>query len=110
MRRILAQHLRPRGECSHNRDVISCVSSSSNCGEERMKRRDFVAGVLLAATIPHAQAQQHSKVYRLAFAAPSTPVNEMTEASGHPIYPPLFEELKRLGYVEGRNLTVERYS
>jgi hypothetical protein len=61
-----------------------------------MKRRNFVAGVLLAATIPHAQAQQHSKVYRLAFAAPSTPVTEMTEASGHPFYRPLFEELKRL--------------
>jgi hypothetical protein len=75
-----------------------------------MKRRDFVAGVLLAATIPHAQAQQHSKVYRLALAAPTTPVNEMNEASGHRFYPPLFEELKRLGYIEGRNLVVERYS
>ena len=75
-----------------------------------MKRRDFVAGVLLAATIPHAQAQQHSKVYRLAFAAPSTPIAEMKEASGHPTYPPLLEELKRLGYTEGRNLVVERYS
>jgi hypothetical protein len=34
-----------------------------------MKRRNFVAGVLLAATIPHAQAQQRSKVYRLAIAS-----------------------------------------
>jgi putative ABC transport system substrate-binding protein len=75
-----------------------------------MRRREFVAGVLLAATIPHTQAQQHSGVYRLAFAAPSTPVNEMNEASGHRFYPPLFEELRRLGYIEGRNLVVERYS
>ena len=75
-----------------------------------MKRRNFVAGVLLAAAIPHAQAQQHSKVYRLAIAAPTTPVAEMNEASGHPVYQALFEELKRLGYVEGRNLVVERYS
>jgi putative ABC transport system substrate-binding protein len=75
-----------------------------------MKRRDFVAGVLLAATIPHAQAQQRSKVYRLAIAAPTTPVTEMNEASGNPLYQPLFEELKRLGYVEGRNVVVERYS
>jgi putative tryptophan/tyrosine transport system substrate-binding protein len=75
-----------------------------------MKRRDFVAGVLLAATMPHAHAQQHSKVYRLALAAPSTPVTEMNGASGHPIYPPLLEELNRLGYIEGRNLVVERYS
>jgi putative ABC transport system substrate-binding protein len=75
-----------------------------------MRRREFVAGVLLAATIPHARAEQHSKVYRLAFAAPSTPITEMKESSGHPIYPPLFEELKRLGYIEGHNLVVERYS
>jgi len=27
-----------------------------------MKRRNFVAGVLLAVTIPHAQAQQRSEV------------------------------------------------
>jgi putative ABC transport system substrate-binding protein len=75
-----------------------------------MKRRDFVAGVLLAATAPHAEAQQHSKVSRLALAAPSTPITEMTEASGHPVYSPLFKELKRLGYIEGANLGVERYS
>ena len=75
-----------------------------------MKRRNFVAGVLLAITIPHAQAQQRSKVYRLAIASPTTPVTEMNEASGHPVQQPLFEELKRLGYVEGRNVVVERYS
>ena len=75
-----------------------------------MKRRDFLAGVLLAATTPHAEAQQHSKVYRLALAAPSTPITEMTETSGHPVYSALFKELKRLGYIEGANLVVERYS
>ena len=75
-----------------------------------MKRRNFVAGVLLAVTIPHAQAQQRSKVYRLAIAAPTTPVTDMNEASGHPLFQPLFEELMRLGYVEGRNVVVERYS
>jgi hypothetical protein len=46
-----------------------------------MKRRDFVAGVLLGTTIPHAQAQQHSKVYRLALAAPSTPITEMNRST-----------------------------
>jgi putative tryptophan/tyrosine transport system substrate-binding protein len=76
-----------------------------------MKRRDFVAGALLAvARMPHAQAQQDTKVYRLALAAPSTPVTDMNEASGHPRYRLLFKELKRLGYIEGRNLVVERYS
>jgi putative tryptophan/tyrosine transport system substrate-binding protein len=75
-----------------------------------MKRRNFVAGVLLAVTIPYAQAQQRSKVYRLAIASPTTPITEMNEASGHPVHQPLFEELKRLGYVEGHNVVVERYS
>jgi len=75
-----------------------------------MKRRNFIAGVLLAVTIPHAQAQQRSKVYRLAIASPTTPITEMNEASGHPVHQPLFEELTRLGYVEGRNVVVERYS
>lgn len=75
-----------------------------------MKWRNFIAGMLLVVTIPHAQAQQHSKVYRLAIAAPSTPVIEMKEESGHSVHQPLFEELKRLGYIEGRNLVVERYS
>ena len=74
-----------------------------------MRRRDVIAGVLLAAAIPRAQAQQPGKVYRIALAAPTTPVSEMTETSGHPIYPALFEQLRRFGYIEGRNLLVERY-
>jgi len=72
-----------------------------------MKRRDFIAGASLASAISITWAQQHSKVYRLALAAPSTPITEMKEASGHPVYRPLFEELKRLGYIEGRNLVVD---
>ena len=72
-----------------------------------MKRRDFIAGASLASAISKTWAQQHSKLYRLALAAPSTPITEMKEASGHPVYRPLFEELKRLGYIEGRNLVVD---
>jgi putative ABC transport system substrate-binding protein len=34
----------------------------------------------------------------------------MEEESGHPVFRPLFEELERLGYIEGSNLVVERYS
>jgi putative ABC transport system substrate-binding protein len=75
-----------------------------------MKRRDFLVGVSLAAATPYAEAQQHSKVYRIALAVPSTPITEMTEASGHPVFSLLFKELKRLGYIEGANLVVERYS
>jgi ABC-type uncharacterized transport system substrate-binding protein len=76
-----------------------------------MRRRDFI--VLLgssAATWPlTAQAQQtgKSKVYRIAFVNPQTPVAEQRE---DPLHSAFFEELRRLGYVEGRNLVVEQYS
>ena len=76
-----------------------------------MRRRDFI--VLLgssAATWPlTAQAQQtgRSKVYRIAFVDPQTPVAEQRE---NPMHSGFFEELRRLGYVEGRNLIVEQYS
>ena len=33
----------------------------------------------------------------------------MTETSSLPYYPALFHELRRFGYIEGRNLIVERY-
>jgi putative ABC transport system substrate-binding protein len=57
-----------------------------------------------------ASAQQHPKVYRIAIVSPR-PVEWMNEgASGKPGFKALFGELRRLGYVEGQNLIVERYS
>ena len=41
--------------------------------------------------------------------APASKVDQVT-INGHPIYRAFFEELSRLGYVEGQNLAVERYS
>ena len=34
----------------------------------------------------------------------------MTETSGDPFFQALFNELRRLGYVEGQSLLIERYS
>jgi putative ABC transport system substrate-binding protein len=73
-----------------------------------MNRRELIAGLLLVSTIPSARAQQTAKVYRIALVSPSTPVSEINESNG--IYGPFLEELRRLGYVEGKNLVVERYS
>ena len=77
-----------------------------------MRRRDFIS--LLCGTAvawlfaARAQgAQQTSKVYRIAFVDPQTPVAEQRES---PFSAGFFEELRRLGYVEGRNLVVEQYS
>ena len=75
-----------------------------------MRRRDFLAGLLLTATIQPAKAQQPGKVYRIALVHPSAPTTGMSEAGGYPGYPALFRKLRQLGYVEGQNLVVERYS
>ena len=76
-----------------------------------MRRRDFIAGVMFAAVTGRAQAQQTGKVYRIAFAHQTLPVADINQASkGSLAIPALFEELTRLGYAEGRNLLIERYS
>ena len=76
-----------------------------------MRRRDFIAGLMFTSTMGRAQAQQTGKVFRIAFAHPTTPVADINQASkGSLVIPAIFEELIRLGYVEGRNLLIERYS
>jgi putative ABC transport system substrate-binding protein len=54
-----------------------------------------------------AQAQQPSQSHRIAFVSTQLP-RDM--AKDDPLYRPLFAELRRLGYIEGHNLVVERYS
>jgi putative tryptophan/tyrosine transport system substrate-binding protein len=46
-----------------------------------MRRREFIASLLLSAVTPHVHAQQPAKVYRLAIVHPSVPVTEMNETS-----------------------------
>jgi putative ABC transport system substrate-binding protein len=76
-----------------------------------MRRREFIAGLMFAAVTRRAQAQQTGKVYRIALAHPTVPVADLNQASkGSPAIAAMFEELIRLGYVEGRNLLIERYS
>ena len=77
-----------------------------------MRRREFIALLAGVAVLPPAiaGAQQSTKVYRLAILHPSHPVEEMTETSSLSYYRAFFEELRRLGYVEGQNLVIERYS
>jgi len=76
-----------------------------------MRRRDFITlfgGA--AATWPlTARAQQSAVMKRIAFVSPSRKVSEMN-LRGPPHYRAFFEELSRLGYVEGQNLGVERYT
>ena len=67
-----------------------------------MNRRAFLGALtgFLAAPLG-AEAQPAGKVYRLAIVYPVGPVEKIAE-------PVLLAELRRLGYVEGQNLVVER--
>jgi putative ABC transport system substrate-binding protein len=77
-----------------------------------MRRREFIGGLIgTAVSWPlAASAQQPAKVYRIAIIHPSLPVKEMNETSNVLFFKGLFGELRRLGYIEGQNLIVERYS
>src|SRR5215475_6718030 len=74
-----------------------------------MKRRDFVAGLLMASATRHAVAQQPPKMKRIAVIASSTKVSDM-RADKNWLFRAFFEELNRRGFIEGQNLVVERYS
>jgi len=75
-----------------------------------MRRRDFITALGTAATWPlAARAQQPAKMKRIAYVHSAGNVSRIS-ASGEPFYRAFFEELSRLGYVEGQNLGVERYS
>lgn len=74
-------------------------------------RRQFLlsAGALLAA--PLARAQPAGKVYRLAWVLTTSPIAELAGPEpAHPITRAFVQELRTLGYVEGRNLVLERRS
>jgi putative tryptophan/tyrosine transport system substrate-binding protein len=80
-----------------------------------MKRRDFILGIGGAALCSSAaRGQQNSPIQqrsttkkRMAQVAPAAKVEDFKGDAYSRVY---FDELKRHGYVEGENLTVERYS
>jgi putative ABC transport system substrate-binding protein len=75
-----------------------------------MRRREFIACVLLAAVPWPARAQQRATQRRIAIFHPAIPTTLLTETGGGPAWRAFFSELRRLGYVEGENLIIERYS
>jgi putative ABC transport system substrate-binding protein len=78
-----------------------------------MRRREFTVG-LLAAASRRVQAQERVKQHRIAIVFPAGPVANISETSSDALirrlWQPFFEELRRLGDVEGQNLAIERYS
>jgi putative tryptophan/tyrosine transport system substrate-binding protein len=75
-----------------------------------MRRRDFIATIAGMAAVPlAARAQQSAKMKRIAVVSAATPAANMF-ASKNQLYRAFFDEMSRLGFVEGKNLFVERYS
>ena len=76
-----------------------------------MRRRKFITllGGAVAVWPLAARAQQPAKMKRIAYVNSSGKVGAIS-VSGRPNYRVFFEELSRLGYVEGQNVAVERYS
>jgi putative ABC transport system substrate-binding protein len=73
-----------------------------------MRRREFTIGLLLAAIAQSAQAQEPVKRYRIAIVEAGSLAN--IDDPGSRLWQSFWKELRRLGDVEGRNLTIERYS
>jgi putative ABC transport system substrate-binding protein len=76
-----------------------------------MKRREFITLLGGATAWPlAARAQQAAKQQRIAIFHPAIPTTHLTETGGGSAWRAFFGELRRLGYVEGENLIIERYS
>jgi putative ABC transport system substrate-binding protein len=73
-----------------------------------MRRRDFSAGLLFAG-VTSVEVQAQAKQHRIAIVRPAGPIALISD-TGIRTYRAFFEELRRLGDIEGQNLTVERYS
>jgi putative ABC transport system substrate-binding protein len=73
-----------------------------------MRRREFIT--LVGSAVAAWPLAAFGKTQRIAIVAPSFPVGKMTETSGDPLFRAVFNELRRLGYIEGQSLLIERYS
>ena len=74
-----------------------------------MRRRDFTIGLLLAVATQSGRAQGPSKQHRIAVVITTGPVSRIDDPGSH-FWHPFWEELRRLGEIEGQNLAVERYA
>jgi putative ABC transport system substrate-binding protein len=77
-----------------------------------MRRREFITllgGAAMAWPLA-VRAQQPANNHRIAVVSPLGSLADMSENSVYTGWSALFKELRRLGYIEGKNLIVERYS
>jgi putative tryptophan/tyrosine transport system substrate-binding protein len=76
-----------------------------------MRRREFL-GLFggLSTTIVSGAARGEARKRVALVSVGSTPVTQMHEGSASVYFRTFFEELRRLGYVEGKNLVVLRFT
>jgi putative ABC transport system substrate-binding protein len=76
-----------------------------------MRRREFIAGTAVAALAlakqACAQTDRSTPRKRIAIISPARPVEELKT---HPYFRSFLDELSRRGFVEGKQLIVDRYS
>jgi putative tryptophan/tyrosine transport system substrate-binding protein len=74
-----------------------------------MRRRDFMMGLLVAAAARTVRAQEPAKQHRIAMVVSAGPATRVDDPASR-YWQAFWEELRRLGDIEGQNLIVERYS
>ena len=80
---------------------------------DRMRRRALLLGIgaLAATRRVWAQTPQPGRIYRVALILTSSPVAEMMGSRpAHPFVRSMLDEMRRLGYMDGRNFILERRS
>jgi putative ABC transport system substrate-binding protein len=75
-----------------------------------VKRRDLITGSLVSLVSTASFAQKIGKIRRIAIAHASSPIADIRIDGDNPLVNVFFEELLKLGYVEGRNLEIVRFS
>src|SRR3954447_4415397 len=85
----------------HTRATISGRKMTPKAAEEAgVRRRDFIAFVVASTAWPtRARAQEPGRIYRVGGLSPSP--------RDSPHYVAFFDEVQRLGFIEGQNLDVD---
>jgi putative tryptophan/tyrosine transport system substrate-binding protein len=73
-----------------------------------MRRREFIT--LVGSAVAAWPLAAFGKTQRIVIFFGSFPLSKMTETSDDPLFKAFFSGLRRLGYVEGQSLLVDRYS
>src|SRR4029077_2574756 len=93
------------------RDMLCFSPKRGPAWRRQMRRREFIRFAGGAAAWPgSARAAQPVTPHRIAIFHPAIPTSLITEKGGGSAWPAFFAELRRLGYIEGENLIIERYS